>query len=71
MSEYADKLRAKGIGVLTGGVTKDKVVEGRDEQGAKIKSVTDELGNTVTEHNNKKDQVDVTVRPQFIQQGGA
>lgn len=66
MSEYGDRLRAKGIGFLSRGLTKPKVKEGRDAEGARTKSVTDELGNTVTEHDNKKDQVDVLVRAPHV-----
>ena len=67
-SEYGKKLRAKGIGYLGKGLslTKDKVVEGRDEEGNRTKAVTDELGNTVTEHNNSKDQVDVNIRAPHV-----
>lgn len=66
-----EKLRS--IGVVKGGRTwrtKDQVVESRDENGDRIKATTDQLGNTVTEHNNKKDQVDVTVRPGLVQMEG-
>lgn len=58
---YGQMLREKGIGFLSKGLTKPKVEYGRDAEGAKTKAVTDELGNTVTEHNNKKDQVDVKI----------
>jgi hypothetical protein len=42
--------------------TRDIIREGRDVAGARTKAVTDQLGNTVTEHNNSKDQVDVNIR---------
>jgi cellobiose-specific phosphotransferase system component IIB len=58
---YGQMLREKGISYLSKGLTKDKVVIGRDEDGARTKSTTDELGNTVVEHNNAKDQVDVHI----------
>lgn len=63
---YGQILREKGIGYLSKGLTKDKVVLGRDAEGAKTKSTTDELGNTVVEHNNKKDQVDVHIKAPHI-----
>lgn len=66
MSEYGDRLRAKSIGFLSKGVTKPQVVEGRDADGARTKAVTDELGHTVVEHNNKKDQVDVHIKAPAI-----
>jgi hypothetical protein len=67
MSEYGDRLRAKGIGILSRGLTKNKVETGRDAQGARTKATTDELGNTVVEHNNKQDQVDVHIKAPHIQ----
>ena len=70
MSEYGDRLRSKGIGFLSRGLTKPKVVEGLDEAGCRTKSVTDELGNTVTEHNNSKDQVDVKIKAPHVRIGG-
>jgi hypothetical protein len=42
--------------------TRDIVAEGRDEAGDRTKATTDQLGNTVTEHNNSKGQVDVNIR---------
>lgn len=62
MSEYGDRLRAKGIGILSKGLSKDKVQYGKDAEGARTKAVTDQFGNTVVEHNNKKDQVDVHIK---------
>lgn len=58
---YGESLRAKGIGHLRGGVTRDKVVDGVDSEGARTKTTIDQLGNEVTEHNNSKDQVDVKI----------
>jgi hypothetical protein len=63
---YGQILREKGIGYLSRGRTKDKIEFGRDAQGAKTKSITDELGNTVVEHNNKLDQVDVHIKAPHI-----
>lgn len=70
MSEYGDRLRAKGVGFLSGGLTKPKIADGRDEAGCRTKSVTDELGNTVVEHNNSKDQVDVKIKAPHVRIGG-
>lgn len=64
MNEYREKLLS--IGVLRGGRSRPTVVEGIDAEGAKTKAVTDELGNTVTEHNNSKDQVDVHIRAPHV-----
>jgi hypothetical protein len=61
---FRDKLLT--IGYLSRGQTKPKVKYGRDVEGAKTKSVTDELGNTVIEHNNKKDQVDVKIKAPHV-----
>jgi hypothetical protein len=58
---YGQILREKGISFLGRGLTKDKIEYGRDADGARTKSTTDELGNTVVEHNNAKDQVDVAI----------
>lgn len=66
---YGAKLRAKGIGFLSRGRTAPKVVEGYDSEGNRIKSVTDEAGNTVTEHNNSKDQVDVSIKAPHVHIG--
>jgi hypothetical protein len=46
--------------------TRDIIREGRDEAGDRTKAVTDQLGNTVTEHNNSKGQVDVNIRAPHI-----
>ena len=59
MNEYLEKLRSVGV---VSKRSKPHVVEGRDHEGNRTKAVTDEAGNTVTEHNNSKDQVDVTIR---------
>lgn len=66
MATYGEMLRQKGIAYLSRGLTKDKVVVGRDSEGAKTKATTDELGNTVVEHNNKKDQVDVHIKAPHV-----
>jgi hypothetical protein len=54
------------IGVLSRGRTRDRVREGRDDAGYRTKATTDELGNTVTEHADPTDRVDVTVRPPHV-----
>jgi hypothetical protein len=56
---YLDKLRS--IAPIRRR-TRDIVAEGRDEAGDRTKATTDQLGNTVTEHNNSKGQVDVNIR---------
>lgn len=54
-----DKLRS--IAYLGGGRTRNRVVERRDDRGRLMKSTTDELGATVTEH--WHDRQDVAIRP--------
>ena len=68
-NEYLARLRT--VGVLQRGRTKPQIVEGRDASGARTKAVTDELGHTVTEHNNRADQVDVTIRPPMVHMEGS
>lgn len=59
-----DKLRS--IGVISRR-TRAVVTEGRRPDGVRVKSTTDELGNTVTEHAVKGDRQDVHIRaPQPI-----
>jgi hypothetical protein len=59
--EYRDKL--KSVGYLKGGQTKPRVEEYKRPDGVAVKATTDELGNTVTEHNTPDDRVDVMIRP--------
>lgn len=59
--------RLLSIGYMKGGRKRPKVKEYRRDDGTRVKSTTDELGNTVTEHANKDDRVDVTVRPQIVE----
>lgn len=68
-SEYGKRLRAKGIAVLSRGLTRDKIEYGRDGEGSRTKATTDELGNTVVEHNNSKDQVDVHIKAPHVKIG--
>jgi hypothetical protein len=60
---YLDKLRSVAPIARR---TRDIVQEGRDEAGDRTKAVTDQLGNTVTEHNNRKDQVDVNIQARTL-----
>ena len=69
MSEYGDRLREKGIAFLSKGLTKDKIVLGRDDEGKRTKTTIDQLGHEVTEHNNNKDQVDVKLKPPTLRFG--
>lgn len=61
-----DREKLLSLGYLARGRTRDRVREGRREDGVRVKSTTDELGNTVTEHATKDDRVDVAVQPQTI-----
>lgn len=61
---YRDKLLS--IGYLARGQTRDRVREGRRGDGVRVKAVTDEAGNTVTEHATAEDRVDIAVRPHTI-----
>jgi len=71
LSEFADKART--IGVISKR-TRPQVVEGRQhpESGQPFKAVTDELGNTVTEHSaagaapGVSDRQDVNVHPKAV-----
>lgn len=56
---YRDKLRS--IGVISAR-TRSTVREGRRADGVRVKATTDELGNTVTEHNVPGDRQDVHIR---------
>lgn len=70
MSEFSDKI--KTIGVLRGGRTRSRETSGREHPDSRLpyKAVTDELGNTVTEHSEPGSGVacrqDVTIRPGTI-----
>jgi hypothetical protein len=64
-SEFADKVRSLGV---IGRRTRDQVNEWRDGAG-RHKAITDELGNTVTQHarpNHTEDRQDVTIRPPHV-----
>lgn len=54
-----DKLRSIGVISRRSGPT---VREGRREDGFRVRTTTDELGNTTTEHATRDDRVDVTIR---------
>jgi hypothetical protein len=55
----------RSVGVISKR-TRSVVREGRRADGVRIKATTDELGNTVTEHNVKGDRQDVLLRPQTV-----
>lgn len=62
--EKLDAMRS--IGFISGGLpSKPKVREWRDEKSGRMKAVTDEAGNTVTQHG-RTDRQDVTVRPTSV-----
>lgn len=58
-----DKLRS--IGVLRKGRTRDRVNEGKDSEGKRWKSTTDQLGNTVTESHGDRQDVNIKA-PQIV-----
>lgn len=62
-----DLEKMRSIGTI-GRRTRDVVREGRREDGVRVKATTDELGNTVTEHAERRDgyRRDVLVRPQTV-----
>ena len=63
-----DREKLLSLGYLSKGQTRDKIREYRDPtDGHMIKETTDQANNTVTEHNNKEDRVDVMLRPQTVQ----
>lgn len=70
MSEFSDKIRS--VGYLSGGRTRSRDTSGRShpESGKPFKAVTDELGNTVTEHSDPGSGVscrqDVEIRPDTV-----
>lgn len=71
VSEFAEKI--KSIGFLSGGRTRIVEKTGREhpDSGKPYRSVTDELGNTVTEHSDPGSGVscrqDVEIRPDVVQ----
>jgi hypothetical protein len=73
MTEFRDKVRS--LGVLSGGRTRDRVVEGRRDErdpgvdaGQRCKATTNELGNTVVESANRQD---VQIRAPHIRWRGS
>lgn len=66
MSFDLEKMRSIAVGRRT----RDRVVEGKTEDGGRYKSTTDELNNTVTERSSGISGVsegqDVTMRPQTV-----
>lgn len=69
-NEYLEKLRS--VGVMKGGRTRPRVVEGKDlETGERFKATTDELNNTVTERSKLtpsgvSERQDVHLRPETV-----
>jgi hypothetical protein len=57
-----DREKLLSLGYLSRGRTRDRVKEGRRTDGVRMKATTDELGNTVTEHNVPGDRVDVHIK---------
>lgn len=66
MNAYREKLLS--VGYLSRGRSGPRVREGREhpETGRPFKATTDELGNTVTEHDTKDDRVDAHIRPETV-----
>ncbi len=60
---FRDKLLTIGVISKRTGPT---VREGRRADGVRVKATTDELGNTVTEHNVPGDRVDVHIKAPHI-----
>lgn len=65
---YRDRLLT--VGYLAGGRTRSQVREGRRADGVRVKAVTDELGNTTTEHATRDDRVDVHIRAPRVEVKG-
>jgi hypothetical protein len=61
MSTPIDRDKLLSVGYLARGRTRDRVVEGRRDDGVRVKATTDELGNTTTEHASRDDRVDVHI----------
>jgi len=67
VSEFRDK--ALSIGVISRR-SGEQVREYRDaSDGHRVKATTDELGNTVTEHNVRGDRQDVTIKAPTLRMG--
>lgn len=60
MGTPIDLEKLRSLGYLGRGRTRDQVTERRDGAGRPVKAVTDELGNTVTQH--WHDRQDVHIR---------
>lgn len=63
MGEKIDRAKYASIGTISRR-SGDRIREGRDEQGRRYKAVTDELGNTVTQR--AQDRQDVQIRAPHI-----
>ena len=63
-----DREKMLSIGYLSKGRTRPRVHEYNDStDGHRIKAVTDEFGNTVTQHATKDDRQDVLIRPKTLE----
>lgn len=62
MSEFRDKILSLGLNT---GRSRDRIEYAGDKPGERTKAVTDELGNTVTEH--QTGRVDVHIKAPKIQ----
>lgn len=62
METPIDREKLLSVGFLARGRSGPRVQEGRRPDGVRVKSTTDELGNTTTEHASRDDRVDVQIR---------
>lgn len=56
MSEFRDKILSLGLNT---GKSRDRVVYAGDKPGERTKATTDELGNTVTQHQDGRQDVHI------------
>lgn len=61
MGTPIDRAKLLSLGYLAGGRTRDQVREGRRADGTRTKATTDQLGNTVTEHADDRQDVHIKV----------
>lgn len=67
MSTPIDREKLLSIGYLSGGRSKPRAREYRDEMdGHRIKATTDDAGNEVIQHDTKDDRQDVILHPKTI-----
>lgn len=68
MGTPIDREKLLSIGYLSKGRSKPKVREYRDEtDGHRIKVITDEHGNDITQHATPDDRQDVLIRPKTLE----